>query len=144
MRLNEYVRFRFDFIPEEERILHYAACDVAAFPHEYDRMTFRTFVYKGPATTADFIVSDACNIVATATVGQTATYATGTSAEIAQLEKNYFSYQSPGPKHLHRQPGYNPFFESYVSDGSVYDTFYIKFKTSKLIICNKSDIGVVL
>ena len=36
MRLNEYVRFRFDFIPEEERILHYAACDVAAFPSFYE------------------------------------------------------------------------------------------------------------
>jgi glycogen(starch) synthase len=36
MRLNEYVRFRFDFIPEEERILHYAACDVAVFPSYYE------------------------------------------------------------------------------------------------------------
>jgi glycogen(starch) synthase len=36
MRLNDYVRFRFDFIPEEERILHYAACDVAAFPSYYE------------------------------------------------------------------------------------------------------------
>jgi glycogen(starch) synthase len=36
MRLNDYVRFRFDFIPEEERILHYAACDVAAFPSLYE------------------------------------------------------------------------------------------------------------
>ena len=45
-------------------------CDVAAFPYEYDRMWFRTFVYSGPATTADFIVPDSCNIVATATVQQ--------------------------------------------------------------------------
>jgi glycogen(starch) synthase len=36
MRLNDYVRFRFDFIPEEDRILHYAACDVAAFPSYYE------------------------------------------------------------------------------------------------------------
>jgi glycogen(starch) synthase len=36
MRLDEYVRFRFDFIDEEERILHYAACDVAAFPSLYE------------------------------------------------------------------------------------------------------------
>ena len=36
MRLNDYVRFRFDFIPEEERILHYAACDVAVFPSYYE------------------------------------------------------------------------------------------------------------
>jgi glycogen(starch) synthase len=36
MRLDAYVRFRFDFIPEEERILHYAACDVAVFPSYYE------------------------------------------------------------------------------------------------------------
>lgn len=36
MRLNDYVKFCFDFIPEEERILHYAACDVAAFPSYYE------------------------------------------------------------------------------------------------------------
>jgi glycogen(starch) synthase len=36
MRLDEYVRFRFDFISEEDRILHYAACDVAAFPSYYE------------------------------------------------------------------------------------------------------------
>jgi glycosyltransferase involved in cell wall biosynthesis len=36
MRLDNYVRFRFDFIPEEERILNYAACDVAVFPSLYE------------------------------------------------------------------------------------------------------------
>ena len=36
MRLENYVKFRFDFIPEEERIIHYAACDVAAFPSLYE------------------------------------------------------------------------------------------------------------
>jgi glycogen(starch) synthase len=35
-RMQDYVKFRFDFIPEEERILHYAACDVAAFPSLYE------------------------------------------------------------------------------------------------------------
>ena len=36
MRLEEYVKFRFNFIPEEERILHYAACDIAVFPSHYE------------------------------------------------------------------------------------------------------------
>jgi len=36
MRLDEYVKFCFDFIPEEERILHYAACDLAVFPSYYE------------------------------------------------------------------------------------------------------------
>lgn len=103
-------------------------CDVAAFPHEYDKLFFRAFVYSGPATTADFIVSDSCNIVATATTVQNSTYATGTSDEIKQLEKNNYSYQAGYLKHLYRQMGWNQNFESYVSDGTVYDTFYIKFR----------------
>jgi hypothetical protein len=102
-------------------------CDVAAFPWEYDRMWFRTFVYEGPATTADFIVADNCNIVANAFVVQRSSYPTGTSDEIAQLEKNFYSYQAGYLKHLFRMQGYNPNFESYVSDGVIYDTFYIKF-----------------
>ena len=36
MRLENYVKFCFDFIPEEERIAHYAACDVAVFPSFYE------------------------------------------------------------------------------------------------------------
>lgn len=102
-------------------------CDVAAFPHEYDRMWFRTFIYAGPATTADFIVADNCNIVATPTVVQRSSYATGSSAEIAQLEKNFYSYQAGYLKHLYRMNGYNENFETYVNSGSTYDTYYIKF-----------------
>jgi glycogen synthase len=36
LRLDDYVKFCFDFIPEEERIWHYAACDIAAFPSFYE------------------------------------------------------------------------------------------------------------
>jgi hypothetical protein len=102
-------------------------CDIAAFPFEYDRMSFRTFVYSGPATTADFIVADACNFVAQPIITQRASYATGTSAEIAQLEKNFYSYQAGYLKHLYRMNGYNENFESWVSDGATYNTFYIRF-----------------
>lgn len=102
-------------------------CDVAAFPYEYDRMYFRTFVYSGPATTADFIVADNCNIVAEATVTQNASYPDGTSDEIKQLEKNFYSYQAGYLKHLYRMAGYNENFESWVTDGTTYDTYYIKF-----------------
>lgn len=103
-------------------------CDLSAFPHEYDRMWFETFVYEGPATTADFIVADSCNVVATATITQTSNYATGTSKEIEQLEKNYYSYQAGYLKHLYKNNGYNQNFESWVTDGTTYDTFYIKFR----------------
>jgi len=102
-------------------------CDIAAFPFEYDRMYFRTFVYAGPATTADFIVADACNLVANPIITQRASYATGTSAEIAQLEKNFYSYQAGYLKHLYRMNGYNENFETYVSAGAIYNTFYIRF-----------------
>lgn len=102
-------------------------CDVAAFPWEYDRMWFRTFVYSGPATTADFIVADACNIVATATITQNSTYPSGSSAEVQQLEKNFYSYQAGYLKHLYRMVGYNENFESWVSDGTTYNLFYIRF-----------------
>ena len=102
-------------------------CDVAAFPFEYDRMWFRTFVFSGPATTADFIVADPCNVVADPVIVQRSSYASGTSAEIAQLEKNFYSYQAGYLKHLYRMNGYNENFESWVSDGTTYTTYYIKF-----------------
>ena len=102
-------------------------CDVAAFPWEYDRMYFRTFIFAGPATTADFIVADPCNQVADAVVTQRSSYVSGTSGEIAQLEKNFYSYQAGYLKHLYRMVGYNENFESWVSDGTTYDTLYIKF-----------------
>lgn len=102
-------------------------CDIAAFPFEYDRMTFRTFVYSGPATTADFIVADNCNIVANAAITQRSSYPSGQAAEFIQLEKNFYSYQAGYLKHLYRMNGYNENFESYISSGVTYDSYYIKF-----------------
>jgi hypothetical protein len=102
-------------------------CDVAAYPHEYDRLWFEAFLYAGPATTADFIVEDACELVATVTTTQESNYPSGTSEEIEQLEKNFHSYQAGYLKHLHRLVGYNQNFESHVTAGTNYSTFYIKF-----------------
>lgn len=102
-------------------------CDIAAFPFEYDRMWFNAFVTEGPATTADFIIDDSCDVVADANIVQRASYPSGLATEIAQLEKNYYSYQAGYFKHLYRMAGYNGNFESYVSAGVVYNTFYIKF-----------------
>ena len=102
-------------------------CDVAAFPWEYDRFYFRTFIFSGPATTADFIVDDPCNRVATPVITQRSNYPVGTSAEVQQLEKNFYSYQAGYLKHLYRMNGYNENFESWVTDGQIYDLYYIKF-----------------
>jgi hypothetical protein len=102
-------------------------CDVAAFPFEYDRFYFRTFIFAGPATTADFIVDDPCNRVAEPIIRQRSNYAVGTSAEVQQLEKNFYSYQAGYLKHLYRMNGYNENFESWVTDGQIYDLYYIRF-----------------
>jgi hypothetical protein len=102
-------------------------CDVAADPFEFDKFRFNTFVYAGPATTADFIVADNCDIVAVATDVQQSSYPRGVSAEIAQLEKNYYSYQAGYLKSLLRMSGFNQNFESHVTPGIVYDTITIRF-----------------
>ncbi len=102
-------------------------CDVAAFPWEYDRFYFRTFIFSGPATTADFIVADPCNRVAEPVITQRSNYPVGTSAEVQQLEKNFYSYQAGYLKHLYRMNGYNENFESWVTDGTIYDLYYIRF-----------------
>ncbi len=36
LNLQDKVKFCFEFIPEEDRIAHYAACDVAVFPSRYE------------------------------------------------------------------------------------------------------------
>jgi len=36
LKLEDVVKFRFEFVPEEERIAHYAACDLAVFPSLYE------------------------------------------------------------------------------------------------------------
>lgn len=103
------------------------ACDVAAFPYEYDRMWFRVFAYKGPDTNADFIIADSCDPAATVTITQRSSYPRGTADEVKQLEKDYYSYQSAPHKHLFRQTGYNQAFESYVSDSEIYDFYLLQF-----------------
>lgn len=102
-------------------------CDIAAYPHEYDRMWFRAFIYDGAETTQDFLTEDLCEKAGTVTVTQRASYLRGTSEEIKQLEKNFYSYQA-AYKHLFRMAGYNGAFVSRVVDGTFYDTYVIKFR----------------
>lgn len=101
-------------------------CDLAANPYEYDRIWFRVWVTKGPDTTVDFIVADNCDTAATTTLLQRSSYPHNTSAEVKQMEYDYYSYQSPH-KHLFRMSGYNPYFESWVTDGTLYDQYVIQF-----------------
>lgn len=103
------------------------SCDIAAFPYEYDKLRFNVFMNKGGDTSADFLVSSACEKIAVVTTVQESSYPKGVSEEIAELEKRYYSYQAGFMKHLFRMAGYNQNFESYVAPGTVYDTYYIKF-----------------
>lgn len=104
------------------------SCDPAAFPYLLDRMWFQTFVTKGTDTTADFLVYDACDPAADINIIQRSTYPRFTSAEVAQLEKDLYSYKIARFKELYRRPGWNILFESFVEDGIVYNQYLIKFK----------------
>jgi hypothetical protein len=101
-------------------------CDLAAFPFEYDRMWFRAFAHTGPDTTVDFLAFDRCDSVADIVVTQRASFPIGTSDEVEQNEIDYNSYQQIH-KHLFRQPGYNQYFSSNVTAGTVYDYYWIQF-----------------
>lgn len=115
------------YITEKALTVYGNACDFSAYPWEYDRLWFRAFVIKGPVTTQDFIVSNSCDIVATSTVVQRSDYPSGSSAEIQQLEKNLWSYQVNQFKHQYQYNSWNQLFTSYVTPGTFYDTYYIKF-----------------
>lgn len=101
-------------------------CDVAANPHLFDRIWFRVWVTKGPATTVDFEVVDNCDLAGTTTLLQRSSYPHLTSDEVAQMERDYYSYQSPYHS-LYRMAGYNQYFESYVVAGTVYDQYVIQY-----------------
>lgn len=101
-------------------------CDIAADPYEYDRIWFRVWVTNGPATTVDFEVYDPCDLAGTATLIQRSSFPNGTATEVARMEADYYSYQSPF-KHLFRTSGYNPYFESWVTAGTIYDQYVIQF-----------------
>lgn len=99
-------------------------CNVALEPWQYDRIWFRGWVYKNPDVTVDFIVYDRCEQAATATLMQRSSFPRGTSDEIYQMQIDYYSYQSDF-KHLFQLSQFNQKFENYVTDGTVYDTYYI-------------------
>ena len=101
--------------------------DPGAFPYEYDKLDFDVFFVKGAPTGADFEVIEKCDQIATVTTTQKSTLPKGTPDEIRQLEKRFHSYQVGYGKQLHSMAGYNANFESWVSDGIFYNTFYIKF-----------------
>lgn len=115
------------YITEKALTVYGNPCNFAAYPWEYDRLWFRSFAIKGPVTTQDFIVSDVCDTVATNLVVQRSDYASGSSSEIAQLEKNFWSYQVSQFKHTYVGNDWNLAYQSYVVAGTFYDMYVIKY-----------------
>lgn len=103
------------------------ACDLTAFPYQYDRMYFKTFLHRGPETTQDFEVYDACDPFGTATVTQASDYPKNVPDQIRQMEKDYYSYQTTY-KSIFSSPLFNGAFSSLVSDSvTAYTLLYIRF-----------------
>lgn len=101
-------------------------CDITAFPYQFDRIYFYTFLRTGPDLTTDYEVDDACNPVGTITVLQRSSYPKFVAEEIKQLEKDYFGYQALYKAEF-SDPGFNGEFASLV-DATVYDFYYLKFR----------------
>lgn len=101
--------------------------DISASVFEQDRVWFRAFAYSGTPTLTDVFVDDVCEgVTAVATITHRATVSHGSSAEVKQLEKQFYSYQTSHFKSLYKNSGYNGAFSSQVVDGLFYDLYYIK------------------
>lgn len=103
------------------------ACDLTSFPFMYDRLSFWTYIHKGPDQTSDYEVVDRCDTLGTLTITQRASLPVLNAAEVAQIEKDNFSYQAMY-KHIFSSPLYNGEFASLVEAGVTYDMYYLKFR----------------
>lgn len=101
--------------------------DIDTNQFEYDRLTFKVYVYKATETTADFFTLDKCHLLATVTTTQESSYIKGVSEEITILQERFYSFQAH-MKHLYRHSGWNQMYEDYVKPNSIYDTYVIKYK----------------
>jgi hypothetical protein len=107
-------------------------CDPIAFPHEFDKLTFEVFAYKGAPTSQDFITFDRCDNIPITTT-QRSTFATGSGEEIFMLEKRYNSEQSTGVgKHIYHNATWNGGFVRYSDPNKFYDTYVLKFASPDL------------
>lgn len=95
-------------------------------PFRFDRLSFRTYLHKGPDVSQDFEVPDRCDIPGVVTVMQRAQYVSGSADEVKQMEKNYFSYDTTY-KEIFCDTDYNGTFVSLV-DAAFYDLYFIKFE----------------
>lgn len=108
-------------------------CDPIAYPHEFDKLTFEVFAYKGAATSQDSTdVFDRCDNIPITTT-QKSTYATGSGEEIFMLEKRYHGEQTVGvAKHIYHNATWNGGFVRYSDPSKFYDTYVLKFASPDL------------
>jgi hypothetical protein len=103
------------------------SADLTNFPYQFDRMFFWTYLMEGPDLTTDYEVQNYCNNVGTVNILQRASYPQCTPAEVQQLEKDFWSYQSEY-KHIFSNVNYNGEFQTYVDQTiSAYNLYYIRF-----------------
>lgn len=108
-------------------------CDPIAFPHEFDKLTFEVFAYKGAATSQDSTdVFNRCDNIPVTTT-QKSTFATGSGEEIFMLEKRFNSNQSTSVgKHIYHNATWNGGFVRYSQPHLFYDTYVLKFASPDL------------
>lgn len=111
-------------------------CDPIAFPHEFDKLTFEVFAYKGAPTTQDFITFDRCDNTPI-TYTQKSTFALGSGDEIFMMEKQFHGYQTY-MKHIYHNNTWNGGFVRYSDPNVFYDTYVLKFKSPDLLTWDAS------
>lgn len=102
--------------------------DPTTYPHQYDRLYFWAYAYKGPEVSIDYLVEDRCNPFAEVEVLQESTYPRGNYKEVKQLEKNYFANNKmPGFRRIYSNDNFNDSYESEVIANTYYEFYFLKF-----------------
>lgn len=106
-------------------------CDLTAFSHDYDKLTFQVWAYQGAATSQDSTdVFNRCDNIPTGVL-QESSFIRGSADEIFEMEKQFNSYQTT-MKHIFSNSAYNGGFVRYSEAGVFYTLYYIKFKSPHL------------
>jgi len=95
----------------------------------YDVVDFYVYATKEPETTVDNYVDKRCDEFATVETTQKIVLPMGSYAEVRQLEKRYYSYQTGILKTVNCDPDANPVYASNAVPGTFYDEYIITFRS---------------
>lgn len=99
---------------------------------QYDRLSFKAWVYAGPETSQDYMIYDLCDVAGTVTTSQEATVAHGDSATMKKLEMFYQLFENhPLGKMIYKDLNYNIASGTEITDGTFYDMYYCKYENSQ-------------